>query len=225
MQPYFFPYIGYWQLIGAVDCFVVYDDVQFIKGGWINRNQILSQGRPLRITLPLVGASPNRRIHEITVSPRIDKVARTIRQSYARAPCFESVIRVVDQVMTNPDLNLARFLSAGLQTVSGFLSLCPTWILSSAIADELPPGRGQERVLSICEHLGASQYVNLPGGRSLYDPAAFRERGIRLSFLEPGPVEYRQAAERFVPNLSIIDVMMNNSIERTRMFLEEHALD
>jgi hypothetical protein len=223
MQPYLFPYLGYFQLIRAVDAFVVYDDVNYIKGGWINRNLILAQGSKQLITLPLQGASPNQLINQVAVGGRPEKLLETIRHCYAKAPQFSTVFPLVEKILLQEEKNLARFLDQSLRLVCEHLGLHPRWHVSSVLNkdNEL---RGQDKVLVICKELGATHYINVPGGKALYDQETFASRGVRLSFIQPKAVSYRQFANEFVPNLSIIDVMMFNDQEHCRKLLEEYEL-
>jgi len=223
MQPYFFPYIGYFQLIHAVDAFVVYDDVNFIKGGWINRNFILSNGEKSRITLQLQGASPNVLINRVMVGNNKIKLLKSIQQSYAKAPQFAQVFPIVEAILSNDEVNLAKFLDFGLRKICAYLSLKPTWYLSSELKKDVSL-KGPEKVLAICEELNAKHYINVPGGKSLYDRQSFEKLGLKLSFIEPKTIEYKQFGKEFVPNLSIIDVMMFNDKEQCSQLIQEYSL-
>jgi hypothetical protein len=209
MQPYFFPYVGYFQLINAVDKFVIYDDVNYIKGGWINRNYILSQSKRALITLHLVGASSNKLINQVELAGNQQKLMKTIQQSYSKAPYYNQVIPILERVLLSKESNLARFLELGLREVSDYLGINSEWLISSDLEKENSL-RGQEKVLAICKKLGATEYINLPGGRSLYDSEIFLERGIQLSFIEPKSQPYYQNRGEFIPSLSVIDLMMFN---------------
>jgi len=222
MQPYLFPYLGYFQLIQAVDAFVVYDDVNYIKGGWINRNYILANGDRRLITLPLQDASPNKLINQIEVGGQ-HKILQTLRHSYGRAPYFDAVYPLIEDILMQTEKNLARFLDYQLRRLCGYLGLCPQWHISSALNKDNAL-RGQDKVLAICEELGATHYINVPGGKELYDPPSFAARGLKLSFIQPRAVRYRQFGKEFVPNLSIIDVMMFNDREQCARLLEEYDL-
>lgn len=223
MQPYLFPYLGYFQLIRAVDAFVVYDDVNYIKGGWINRNFILAEGDKQLITLPLQGASPNQLINQITVGNGQNKLIETIRHRYGKAPQFSAVYVLVENILKQHEKNLARFLDYQLRQICDYLGLHPKWYMSSSLKkdNEL---RGQDKVLAICEELGATHYINVPGGKSLYDREAFASRGMQLSFVQPKAVAYRQFGNEFTSNLSIIDVMMFNDKTKCAKLLEEYEL-
>lgn len=223
MQPYLFPYLGYFQLIRAVDAFVVYDDVNYIKGGWINRNYILAHGERQLITLPLQGASPNLLINQVQVGGRQNKLLDTIRHNYAKAPNFAEVYPLIEDILTQQERNLAVFLDRQLRLVCAYLDLQPTWHISSTLGKDNTL-RGQDKVLAICEELGATHYVNVPGGKALYDSKAFAENGQKLSFIQPKPVSYRQFGKNFVPNLSIIDVMMFNDRVQSAALLEKFDL-
>ena len=223
MQPYLLPYIGYFQLIRAVDVFVVYDDVAYRKGGWINRNYMLSnEGRQL-FTLPVVGGSPNRMINEVDVGVDNGKLLKALQHRYARAPFFDSVFPLLTDILISTEKNLARFLDLQLKKVCDYLGLSLVWKLSSELRKDNQL-RGQEKVLAICAELGADQYVNLPGGTALYTPAVFSERDIQLSFLQPKPISYRQYCSSFEANLSIVDVLMFNGIDACAQLLEEYDL-
>jgi len=224
MQPYLFPYIGYFRLIHSADTFVVYDDVNFIKGGWINRNFILSQGQASRMTLQMQGASPNLLINEIKVGNNQKKLLKSIQQSYSKAPFFADIFPMLENIIMQQERNLALYLNDGLKSVCDYLDLRPNWLLSSSLNKDNTL-RGQEKVLSICKELSASHYINVPGGRELYDHDSFEAQGIKLSFIQPNPSEYYQSGKDFVPNLSIIDVMMFNSKEQCQQLLQEYSLD
>lgn len=223
MQPYFFPYIGYFQLIHAVDAFVVYDDVNYIKGGWINRNYILSQGQRMRLTLQLIGASPNVLINQIQIGNNQPKLMKSISQSYSQAPMYSEVIALIEQIMSDEERNLAKFLNKSLRTLCTYLGLERDWYLSSELEKDVSL-RGQQKILAICKELGAMQYINVPGGRDLYDHTSFEESGIQLSFIEPAITPYQQNCNEFVPHLSIIDVMMFNSQQQCRQRLQEYEI-
>jgi len=223
MQPYFFPYLGYFQLIRAVDAFVVYDDVNFITRGWINRNYILSQGNKLLLTLQLQGASQNLLINQITVGEKRKKILETIRHSYSRAPQFSMVFPLLEKIILQDTQGLHSFLAYQLREICEYLGLHPEWYVSSTLGKDNTL-RGKEKILAICKELNASYYFNAPGGMTLYDKEEFSEQGIELSFVRPNNIEYRQFNNEFVPNLSIIDLMMFNDKEQCVKLLEEYQL-
>lgn len=230
MQPYLFPYIGYYQLIGAVDVFVVYDDVTYIKGGWINRNQILggSPGSKQMFTLPLSGASSNLRIGDIEVDARQlplfhKKFTKTLQQIYRKAPHLEAVTDLSDRCFGFEDLRLGHFLNNSLRVVCDYLGLAPEWVPGSAVFNNQHL-HAQERVLDICRQLGGTRYLNAIGGQELYDKPSFAAQGMELQFIRPAASPYSQLAEPFVPYLSILDVMMFNSPAAIRPMLDNYTL-
>jgi hypothetical protein len=223
MQPYLFPYLGYFQLIRAVDKFVVYDDVNYIKGGWINRNYILSQGDRQLITLPLGGASPNKLINQVAVGDRQRKLLETIRQRYGKAPEFAAVYPLLEDILNQQEKNLACFLDYQLRQICDYMGIHTRWNISSQL-EKKQELRGQEKVLAICEELGATNYINASGGKALYDVHAFANKGIQLSFIQSKNMSYRQFDNKFVPNLSIIDVIMFNDRAHCTKLLEEYEI-
>jgi hypothetical protein len=226
MQPYFLPYIGYWQLIAAADQFVVLDDVHFIKRGWINRNQIAVDNKPMWLTLPLDKASQNKLIHEITIldddgwKKRMEK---TIRYTYYKSPSFSAVAAVLTELLQQAEGNLSAYLSEMISIISSMLEISTVIVPTSRIF----PKRGlsgQERVLDICKQLGATQYINPPGGKALYDPGRFLAEGIRLNFLEaPTKTNLRAGLDNGKP-LSILDTLMYNSPNDIRRVVAEFKI-
>ncbi len=214
MQPYLFPYLGYFQLMAAVDRWVVYDDVGFIKGGWINRNRLRVGADATMFTVPLAGASASRLICDVELDH--SKFAhwrrsfeKTLAQSYARARNYTAVRALVDGVLSEGCRTIAELDLAALRAVHRHLGLT-TEIVPSSRVYENGALHGQDRVLDICAREGARTYVNAIGGLELYRAEVFRERGIELLFSRSHPVTYPQAADgSFVPNLSILDVLMH----------------
>ena len=228
MQPYFFPYLGYWQVMNAADRYVVYDDVNFIKGGRVNRNAILMNGQAHNINIPLIGASPNKKINEITVNPdpiQREKLIRSIEQSYARAPYFGNVMPLLREAIGNNEESLGNYLYATFQAVGEYLGITTELILSSKMEKDSSL-KGKDKVLHICGLLGATEYYNSISGVPLYEPyrSQFEKAGIELKFPKLRPVVYKQFRNEFVPNLSIIDVMMFNSQEECKQLLREYDI-
>lgn len=226
MQPYFFPYIGYFQLINYVDKYVIYDDVNFIKGGWINRNKILCKGVPAYINVPMKGASPNKLISEVEVSSDMiarRKLLRTIQENYRRAPCFDEVYPFLRSWIESTETNLALYLEHTIRNVCNYLGILTDIIRSSSIPkdDSL---RGQEKVLEICRFMHADQYCNAIGGMQLYNKETFQNAGVELEFLQSKIPEYPQFEKEFTPLLSIIDVMMFCSPAEIRNMLNEFVI-
>jgi hypothetical protein len=223
MQPYFFPYIGYFQLINAVDEFVVYDDVNFIKQGWITRNSILINKKKHNFILQVEGASSFKKIKEITLGKNRIRILKTIEQEYKKAPFFSVVFPLIQEVLLNDESNLSKFLIFSLQKTAHYLNINTVFRLSSEI-NKNEALKGQDKVISICEELNATNYINAIGGQELYDKDTFHKNGITLSFIKTEPICYNQFDNDFIPWLSIIDVMMFNSIEETKLLLNKYEL-
>jgi WbqC-like protein family len=226
MQPYFLPYIGYFQLIHAVDSFVVYDDVKYTKRGWINRNRFLSKGKPETFSVPLQKDSDSLSISQRRVSEgfRRDKLERRLQSAYARAP-FSDCFPLVRRILNYEDTNLFGYLLHSLKVVCEYLGISTPVTISSTLDCDQARLRSQEKVLAICEAQRADHYLNPIGGLELYQREAFAARGIELSFLRSGDIRYSQGSSEFVPSLSILDVMMFNSPKTIREFLGEFTLE
>lgn len=228
MQPYFFPYIGYFQLIAAVDQFIIYDDVQWIKGGWINRNRILLDGQPHYVTLPVNKISIADNINERFFSKDFDKqktkILRRIESAYRKAPYFKETIPVVESCLAGEQLKVSDFIVSTLLTVCDYLEIRTPFTLSSELEKD-NSFRGQDQIIEINKIMGATEYVNPIGGVDLYDHSAFAKAGLFLKFLKSGDIRYQQFDTReFSPSLSIIDVMMFNSRPRVRELLDVYEL-
>ncbi len=221
MQPYFFPYIGYFQLINAVDKFVVLDDVNFINRGWINRNNILLNGKSHLFQVPLSDASQNKLINQIHIVKEnkwIVKLQKTFEQCYRKAPFFEPVNSILNQVLTSTITNIAELNVMALKFVCKYLNI-ETQIIPSSSAYLNTHLKGQHRILDICLQEKSTQYINPQGGKELYHAEIFNSKGIQLNFLNTKNFKYTQFSNEFVPFLSILDLMMFNSIEEINLIL------
>lgn len=228
MQPYLFPYIGYFQLVHAVDKFVFYDDVNFIKQGWINRNQVLLNGQKHLFTLPLKNAGSFKLINEIETDPKNFavwkiKILKTLHQAYSNAPNYTAVKNLVETILDSGYNMIAGIARESVLKTSSYLGLNTTFIPSSSIYQNNSL-HSQSRVIDICKKEKASAYINLSGGIELYKTEDFEEHGIQLNFLKPGLTEYKQFDLPFVAGLSIIDVMMFNDRERVLDLLNNYEL-
>jgi hypothetical protein len=223
MQPYLFPYIPYWQLIHAADVFVVYDDVNYIVRGWINRNYILERGRPYLFTLQTNGASQNRLINQVSVGGNADKLIKMLYQNYQKAPYVDYAMNILSDLLQNKEKNLARFVITTIRKICSYLLIDKKLIVSSELFNNTNL-RGANRLIDICKQLGADEYINAIGGKGLYSKDEFAEKGLQLFFAESAPIAYAQFGNLFIPNLSIIDVMMFNSPDVIRKFVERYRL-
>lgn len=217
MQPYFLPYIGYFQLIGASDIFVVYDRIKYTKKGWINRNRFLQNGSDAVFSLPLKKGADQLDIAERELAAEFDRtrLLAQFKGAYHRAPYFRQTFALVEQIVRYPHANLFEYLLHSIERVSRHLSLRAEIRVSSTIPIAGDP-KGRDRVLATCKALGAERYINAIGGIELYDRDDFASHGISLSFIKSQPWTYTQFNNNFVPWLSIVDVLMFNSIETVR---------
>lgn len=230
MQPYFFPYIGYWQLMNAVDQYVVYDDVNYKKGSWVNRNRVLMPNKPegwAYINLNLSHSSPYKKFNEISVLRDIqyrEKFFGIIKNSYRMAPYFDQVFSLLHRIMTQDEDNLARFLKYSFDVINSYLGIKTKLIFSSDIVKDNELKKA-DKVIEICKILGANQYYSAMGGWDLYSKEEFAEHGIEFIFLKANDtIRYPQFDNEFVPSLSIIDVMMFNDVSTIQQMLLQYEL-
>ena len=226
MQPYIFPYIGYFQLINAVDKFVIYDDVNFINKGWINRNRTLNNGKDSLFTIPLKEASQNKLINEIDINWDIawkSKFLKTLEQCYKKTPFYSEILPIIEQTLSIDNEPVSKVIEHNLRLICNYLDI-KTEIISSSTIYKNTHLKAQERILDVCLQEKASQYINPIGGLELYDKDFFEIKGIQLNFIKSNPIEYPQFKNEFVPWLSMIDVLMFNSKEKIKEFLDNYEL-
>ena len=212
--------------MNAVDQYVIYDDVNYIKGGWINRNRILVEGSPKYFNVPMLGASPNLLINEVKVNNDnavINKNLRCIEGAYKKAPYYGHVYSMLEDILYCGKENIAQYIEYSFQVICKYLDIKTEFIVSSTLNKDNTL-RGQDKVLEICRLLGATEYFNAIGGQDLYSYEVFRKQGMQLKFVKPQTKEYKQFNNEFQANLSIIDVMMFNSQDEIKEMLSEFAI-
>lgn len=226
MQPYFFPYIGYFQLMKAVDYFVFYDDVQYIKNWWFNRNRILVSGQAAWWGLPVIKAPHelpiNQRSYQLT-NDRTDALKQQIEGAYRKAREFRSVFDQLNVLLAYRDQNIAGFNQHHLIKIARSIRLSCRFEISSEMEKDNNL-KGQGRIIDICRRLGATQYLNPIGGLGLYDGKVFGKAGIELRFIKARATDYPQFGQAHVPFLSIIDVLMFNSLDQVASLLDNYEI-
>lgn len=217
MQPYFLPYIGYFQLLAAVDLFVVYDNIEYTKKGWINRNRMLRNGEDVLFSLPLKKDSDRLDVVQRSLSDDFDrgKLLNQIKGAYQRAPHFAETFPLIERIVRHDDTNLFGYIHHSLVELCAHLGIATKIVVSSTI--DIDHGlKSQDKVIALCRAVGADRYINPSGGVDLYDRSAFAARGIDLQFMRAKPFEYPQFGAAFVPSLSIVDVLMFNPLDTVR---------
>ena len=247
MQPYFFPYIGYFQLINAVDEFLVYDNVNFIKKGWINRNNILINGNPHLINVPLKSKSSFVKIKDIEIDDSLKwrkKVLSDLSVNYKRAKCFNEVYPIIEKTI---NFNTTKITEINFQSIK---NVCDYLEINTKLSNDIFRFENLEeklrapvidklmfpninlnhyehkvvRVLEICKIKNAKSYFNPIGGTELYSKDEFLMNDIDLKFIKAREITYPQFGNKFVPFLSIIDVLMFNSKDEIKNLLNEFDL-
>ena len=215
MQPYFLPYIGYFQLINAVDEFVIYDNVQFSKRGWFHRNRILENGNDVFISLPLKKDSDYLNVADRCLAENFElsrvKILAKVKNNYRRAPFFDHIFPLLEDIFNYDNINLFHFTNNSISIISDYLSIHTPKIISSTINIDHNL-RGKEKVKAIVKERNADVYINPIGGTQLYNTSDFKKDGIELKFLKTSNYVYPQFDNNFIPFLSILDVLMFNEI-------------
>jgi hypothetical protein len=226
MQPYLFPYIGYYQLVNAVDKFVFLDDVNYINKGWINRNNILINGKANLFTIPLQNASQNRVINEISVAEGNwrEKLLRTIEMGYKKAPEFSFVFPLLLNVLNANESLISNLCKASIKSIAEYLQFNTEFVNSSTTYNNNDL-KGEERIINICERENATDYINPIGGLTLYNKVRFNEKNIDLHFIRTSAITYQQWGTEFVPWLSIIDVLMFNSKMKVKELMSNYVVE
>ncbi len=248
MQPYFLPYLGYFQLIRSVDRFIIYDRVDYIRHGWINRNRYLPvNGEPRYFIVPIRGKQSGARICDITIDNREPwqfRLQRLIEMNYRRSPFFSEIFPLIESILNRSQDQISTLNSETLRMICAYLEIETELLVSGDEFEDLESDLGFTgemlpeyvkpdsasgnlrtlRILDICKLQGANIYVNAIGGRSLYDKKTFEQNGIHLLFVHSHPYIYRQNAARFFPDLSILDVLMNCGKQQTQKLLNNYEL-
>jgi hypothetical protein len=224
MQPYFLPYIGYFQLIHSVDTFVLYDDVNFIKKGWINRNNILVNGAANLFSIPLVEASQNKKINEILIDPSPvwkNKLLKNIEQNYKKAPEFNNFYPILHKIIDYKEPNLALYIYNSITELVEYMGIDTKILLSSSTFTNQHL-KAQDRIIDCCKTLQTEEYVNAIGGQELYRKEDFDLQKIKLKFIKTNNITYKQYKAAFVPYLSIIDLLFFCTKETTQQILNAY---
>lgn len=223
MQPYFFPYIGYFQLINSVDTFVIYDDVNYIKGGWINRNKIASKStgnKPVYFGLTLEKQSSFEKIYEVKTRQNDfynDKLKTKISHCYKKSPHYDKVFPLFKEVIDLDSNYLTDINYYGIKKICKFLNI-NTKIIKTSRQISNNNLSGQDRIIDICKKLNCTKYINAIGGRQLYNSKDFHSNGIDLKFVNTIPVDYEWW------DLSIIHQMMTFDQTRLQNMLNSYKL-
>lgn len=226
MQPYFFPYIGYFQLINAVDKFIILDDVNYIKKGWINRNRILLNGKDYLFTIPCEKISQNKLINEVEVikdEKAVNKFLKTINNSYSKAPYFSEVFELVEGVFKFDKVLISELAYGSITSVLNFLGIEKNIVFSSKNYSN-SEFKKADRLIDICKMNNADIFINSSGGKELYDKVEFNKNGIKIYFIKNIITPYNQFENNFIPGLSIIDVLMFNTKDEIKEMLNQYEL-
>lgn len=229
MQPYFMPYIGYYQLINAVDKFIVYDNIEFTKKGWMNRNRILVNGEPHYFTVNLEKCSDyamvnERKISSVFIKER-RKVIGKIETNYSKAPFYRETMPLVKQCFECNDKNLFEFIFFSIRKITEYLNIDTELVVSSTLPIDHSL-KNKYKLWALSEYLGIQDYINPIGGINLYREDEFLQYGVNLSFHRANLREYLQVgAADFCPALSVLDVLMNLGREGTREHLTNNTLN
>jgi hypothetical protein len=227
MQPYFLPYIGYWQLINSVDEFIVYDNIEFTKKGWFNRNRMLEVDHDRLFTVPIKKDSDylpvGKRFLSDDSEKEISKTLRIIESNYKKAPHFSNIYPIIKECFLFSDKNLFEYIFNSIKIICSYLGIDTELVISSDVAVDHSL-KAEEKVIAICKARDTDTYINAIGGKELYDKQEFSKNGIDLKFIKSKNIEYKQLGNEFVPGLSIIDVMMFNDKEKIQHMLEEYEL-
>lgn len=223
-QPYFLPYLSYWQMINASDIFFAGDNYAYIKRGWINRNRILYRDAPEFFGISVSKASSFSLISELHVA-NTDKRRKMnkLYEAYHKAPYYEIGIQLMEEILDCKEVVLSEFLIASIKTICRYLEI-DTPIRRTSELEGNDAFKREERIYDMCHRLGADTYLNPIGGKELYDAEAFARQGIKLRFINTDEITYRQFGDTFVEKLSILDVIMFNSKDEIREMLGRYMM-
>ena len=228
MQPYLFPYLGYFQLIAAADVFVLGDDLQYVRSGWVNRNRILQSDQARLVTFPLKKDRFQLQINQRQLcdyfSEEAERLIHLIAEAYAEAPYFAQVMPLIERLIRFPQQNVALYAEHAIREICTFLQI-ETPIMRSSDLILGHPADKQERVTRIAHTFEADTFMTPQGGSVIYDRDRFARNGLKVRFFRMDAVDYPQFGAPFVANLSIIDVLMFNCVEQVQQRLTQFQLD
>ncbi len=226
MQPYLFPYIGYFQLIKYVDIFILLDDVSFINRGWTNRNFIIVNKKKHMFTFSLKNKSQNILIKDLELFDKkkiSKKFLKTLSINYSKTKSFSIMYPLIKNILFNNEMKLSRLVKISIDSIAPILKIKTPIIFSSSLSNSKKLN-GEDRIIDICKKMNAKNYINLSGGVNLYDKEKFETNNLELNFIKPKNITYNQNGENFLDNLSIIDVMMNNDLDNLPKLIKEYSI-
>ena len=213
MQPYFLPYIGYFQLINISEKFVVLDNVQYIRRGWINRNKYLLNNKDRYFTIPITKIPQHQNIVKVKISKEYDrkKILKQFYHAYKKAPHFDKIYPLLDRIILYSDQNLFRYVLHSISEICEYLDIKTKFYLSSNIRIDHNL-RSEKKIIALCKFFKSNLYINSSGGEKIYKKDDFKKFYINIKFLNSSEFRYKQFNNNyFIPNLSIVDVLMFNS--------------
>lgn len=228
MQPYFFPYIGYFQLIHSVDEFVVFDNAQYIRRGWMNRNRILNENKEsIFINVPIIKAPREMKIKDIVISNNYNWQRKIFDQLeyYRKAPYYKETLDLLEESLTTDVQYLCQLNISVLKRLCELLGIdTKITIMSERFPFVQKTNAADEWGIEVSKAINATTYINAIGGKDIYNQQKYNDYGLKIQFLKPILTPYKQFNNTFVPGLSIIDVLMFNDITITKNMLDMHEL-
>lgn len=230
MQPYFFPYLGYFSLIKHTDEFILLDTVQFIRHGWIERNRILKPSNGWQyIMVPLKKHSRETLIKDIEIindQPWKEKILAQLQHYRKQAPYFSNVIGILNEIFSKEYVSIVDLNLSSLKIICNYLGINTLIQVFSRMYIKIKPVNApDEWALNICKAQdNVDEYWNPPGGQSFFDRKKYENAGINLKFHSILFTQYNQKRNEFIPGLSILDVMMFNSVEEINKMLDNYEL-
>lgn len=228
MQPYFMPYIGYFQLMNMVDEFVIYDNIEYSRGGWIQRNRMLQNGTDAYFTLPVKRDSDYLDVDQRYLADNFNneskRLLRRVEANYQKAPYFKDFFPVFQDIIHHEEQNLFAYILNSILKTKEYLRIKTPIRIFSELDEEIHKLRAEQKVIKACKSIGATHYVNSIGGIELYNSENFKKENIELFFFKSKQIKYKQFNNGFVSFLSILDICMFNDVEQINKFLDEYEI-
>lgn len=218
MQPYLFPYIGYYSLIKNSDHFVFFDTPQYIRKGWINRNRILScSNEPIFFTVPIKKCSRNTAINAVYINDSMswkEKIYGQLSIYKNKAPYYDDTLELIKTVLESEEKSMSELAINSIKITSEYLGIDKKFdVFSEMGMNDIQVDAPDEWALYITKRMGYDTYINPPGGKEFFDSMKYEQEKINLFFLEQEVIPYKQIYGDFIPGLSIIDVLMFCNID------------
>ena len=220
-QPNYLPWLGFFQKMGLCDAFVLLDNVQYPRREFCNRTRVKSSQGAVWLTIPVIRGNVNQQIGEVKLfEPKrnLAQQSKRLHHYYGQAPYYRLLATYLESVFAEDWAELLPLNVALIKALADILGINTPLLLASGLGES--SGVKSERIIAICQQLGADAYLSGQGGRAYNDPKAFAAAGLKLVYQNFTPPVYPQGGEAFIPGLSVLDLIAYTGLASRRYLAE-----